>query len=524
MRPLLIFACFLAMFLFAPAAAALAALVPADPEFSAEMDAYIEAKKLEFLNRIDASGQVVTDAVEMAAWCRAVMWWKMANPDGEQRLTLAKLIHLRTLEVHCGQRMRRAPPLPSEQQSPPQTFFILEEERAILDVNAGETESENNGFRQAHEDYLRWHPEEFETAESEDDYANKRLHWWWILGEGARLSALIENPVGVTGPGMELSEEERDFIAAEDAEQARARAEWRAAHPDAVEVDKPTGPPEGYIYGEWRGGLVRDPDYVPRPDSGSDPVEPVNPEQWRQVRQPILVGDNDDVGSGSRRREQATSAATGLLRNALGLGGGNSRNRRRDTGPQEIRCRLNRRDLVSFDNQAGDTSISMLGQRGGDQLTVYVGVDDSPGSGTFQAAMLQNQFGQLLAPSDVQICDLYGEWRLSVSWTRTSYRNGRQTSRETGGWTETGLFGVPGLGGESGDPPAGLWSQLGFDNASHGARQVALTFDLSEAQLWQDGAVLLVHVTRPNDDPVMTTPFAMMLEETANGLELAQGP
>lgn len=520
MRPLLIFVCFLMVFLFAPSAAA----VPPDPQFSAEMDTYIEAKKLEFLNQIDARGQVVTEADEMAAWCRAVMWWKMANPDGEQRLTLAKLTHLRTLEVHCGQRMRRAPPLPSEPQTPPQTFFILEDQPAILDVNAGETETANNGFRQAHEDYLRWHPEEFETGDSEDDYVNKRLHWWWILGEGARLGALVENPVGVTGPGIDLSEEERDFGAAEYVEESRARAEWRATHPDAVEVDKPTGPPEGYIYDDWRGGLVRDPDYVPRPDLGSDPVEPVNPEQWRQIRQPILVGDNDDVGSGARRREQATGAATGLLRGALGLRGGGSRNRGRDRGPEVSRCRFNSRDMISVANAAGDTALDVLGQRRNDQITIFADIDQSPDSGTFQAVMLQNQHGQLLAPSDVRICDLYGEWRLSVSWTRTTYRNGRQTSRETGGWSETGLFGIPGLGGERGETPVGLWGQLGFSSASHGARQVAMTFDLSEAQLQLDGAILLVHVTRPGDDPVMTTPFALMLDETANGLELAQGP
>jgi hypothetical protein len=36
--------------------------------------------------------------------------------------------------------------------------------------------------------------------------------------------------------------------------------------------------------------------------------------------------------------------------------------------------------------------------------------------------------------------------------------------------------------------------------------------------------VLVVHVTRPGDDPVMTTPFSLMLEEMDDGMALAVAP
>ena len=54
--------------------------------------------------------------------------------------------------------------------------------------------------------------------------------------------------------------------------------------------------------------------------------------------------------------------------------------------------------------------------------------------------------------------------------------------------------------------------------------RVMLTFPVSADQLARDGAVLLVHVTRPDDDPVTTTPFSLMLEETPQGLILARCP
>lgn len=509
--------------------------VPPDPEFTASMDAYIEAKRLEFLDRIAAQGRVPTEAEIENAWCRAVNWWKMANPDGEQKLTLDGLIRLRQLEVECGLRMRRALPLPDEPQRPVRTLFEPPDGAGDpVDTNKG-GEDDMDGTRQAHEDYIRWHPDEYRDATNEQDYIEEGLDRWWIIGEGAELWKLIENPVGVSGGGAELSGEEHRYNGARAAEADRLRQEFRAANPDAPAAPPPrppgpppgyvedewrggyvpAGPPPGYVEDEWRGGYIPGPNWNPAAEPAPDSWDRL--QNWYRLREPVEVGSNDDVGTGARRRGQVAGAAEGVLRNALGLGGGSRRGR--DDGPRVSRCRVRDRDMTEFANASGDTRLDLLGRCDRNEVTIFANINDAPDSGTFQAAVLQDQYGRVMQPSDVRICDLYGEWRLTVSWIRTTYRNGRQTSQESGGWSETGLFSV----GEDGEA-TGLWRQLGFSGASHGANEIAITFDLPPDALRQNGAVLILHTTRPGEDPVMTTPFALMLEEVGERMELATGP
>ena len=436
---------------------------PPDPAFSQETEDYITAKKDEFLARIIAAGQIPSPQQEGDAWCRAAMWWKMSNPGGEARLTLDGLSKLRRLEVMCGQRMRRAPILPDEPQSPPATRVNLPAEDPV--TNDRDVLDDNDGTRQALEDFMRWHPDEFQTGESEADYVARRLLWWDVLGPGARLAGAIAQPVGVSGGGMDLSGEEHVYNAARAAEEERLRREWRAAHPGEPippepAIQGPASPPPGFTVDPYRGGLVplpppgyvREPwrgNLVPDPDSGS--LTPVDLARWQSARQPIEVGPNDEIGSGARQRDQLTGAAAGLVGGLLGVSGG--RRSSRDSGPRLTRCRLNARDMAHFQSGGGDVGLDALARRDGNRLTVFADVAQSPDTGTFQAVALQNQFGQILSASNVQICELYGEWRLSVSWTSTSYLNGRQTGQQSGGWTDSGLFGLPGS-------PSGPWPAM----------------------------------------------------------------
>lgn len=283
-------------------------------------------------------------------------------------------------------------------------------------------------------------------------------------------------------------------------------------------------PPPGWAIDPYRGGLRRLPPegwrrepyegtLTPDPDAGS--VDPLAPARWNQARQPIEIGTNDEVGSGARRRDQAIGAAAGLLSGVLG-GGGGGRDRE---GPQLRRCRVDRNDMARFESNG--VTLGVAARREGDVITVYAEVLSSPDSGTFQAIALDNQFGQMRAPDDVGVCDLYGEWRLSVSWSRTTYRDGAIVARNSGGSSQAGGFTLPGLGA-NGD--RGLWRQLGFSNASHGARRIVASFRASSAQVLGDGAVLIVHVTRPGQDPVDTAPFSLMLHETQQGFEFHRCP
>ena len=80
--------------------------------------------------------------------------------------------------------------------------------------------------------------------------------------------------------------------------------------------------------------------------------------------------------------------------------------------------------------------------------------------------------------------------------------------------SRSGSFDLPGMV-SSDTAPAGLWRQLGFSNASHGARQVALSYPVAKG-----GAPtrLSIHVTRPEQDPVVTQPFELLMREGPEGL------
>ena len=68
-----------------------AAAVP-DQAFSEQHFKYVEAKRLEYLARIVAKAHTPTAAQSTQATCWAIMWWKMANPGGEAKLTYAALV------------------------------------------------------------------------------------------------------------------------------------------------------------------------------------------------------------------------------------------------------------------------------------------------------------------------------------------------------------------------------------------------------------------------------------------------
>jgi hypothetical protein len=118
---------------------------------------------------------------------------------------------------------------------------------------------------------------------------------------------------------------------------------------------------------------------------------------------------------------------------------------------------------------------------------------------------------------------MWGEWSLTVSWTRTEYVNGQMVSQTSGGYSRNGSFDLPGMVSSDG-APQGLWRQLGFSNASHGARGVALTYHLPKAALADGPVTLLVHVTRPSLNPVTTQPFVLLMSEGAKGISFAQAP
>lgn len=270
------------------------------------------------------------------------------------------------------------------------------------------------------------------------------------------------------------------------------------------------------------------PPAIAHPDS-STPVRVSNPGGKedcppKEGRKAIAVGPNGKVGSGARLRSKAASTALGIAGGLLGGGGSPLGGGGKGEGPPMVNCRIKDSELTVFRDPETGTALKVGAKRAKDTLVVFAKIDRSADNGTFQTAFLQKPDGAVLAPTSVGICDLWGEWKLTVSWTRDTYVDNQLVKHEQGGWSEGGRFALPGFASTA-ERPDGLWRRLGFSNASHGARMVALQYPVGAAELAASPLDLVVHVTRPSQEPVMTVPFAMTLAEGPQGFGLTEaGP
>ncbi|HYE45060.1 MAG TPA: hypothetical protein VEA44_04720 [Caulobacter sp.] len=228
-------------------------------------------------------------------------------------------------------------------------------------------------------------------------------------------------------------------------------------------------------------------------------------------RKPIVVGPNNKVGSGAQLQKKLGGMLVGGLLGAAGVGGGGGGG----GGPQLYKCRIKDGEMTVFTHPSG-LALKVGAKRGkGDTVNIFADIAKSPDKGTFQAAFLEKpDGGQVQAPSDAGPCDLWGEWELTVSWTKTTYVDGQVVSQESGGWSEGGLFSIPGTLSKV-DAPSGMWKQMGFSSASHGARRAFMTFAVPPGG---GPLTFVVHITQPKGDPVTTVPFVMTMAETAPGV------
>ncbi|MDB5472374.1 MAG: hypothetical protein JWR84_3934 [Caulobacter sp.] len=238
----------------------------------------------------------------------------------------------------------------------------------------------------------------------------------------------------------------------------------------------------------------------------------------KQGRKPITVGSNGKVGSGAKLAKDLGKQAIGMLGGALGLGGGGGGGGDSD-GPPLYKCRIKDSEMTVFDDPATGVSLKVGAKRGkGDVVNLFANIAKSPDQGTFQTAFLEKpngpNAGQVQAPFDVGPCDLWGEWKLTVSWTKDTYVDGQHVDHQEGGWSETGKFVIPGMLSKE-SAPTGMWRQMGFSSASHGAREAFMAFHVPPGG---GPLTFVVHVTRPGGDPVTTAPFVMTMTETAPGV------
>ncbi|MFA6984680.1 MAG: hypothetical protein WC213_00545 [Arenimonas sp.] len=232
------------------------------------------------------------------------------------------------------------------------------------------------------------------------------------------------------------------------------------------------------------------------------------------LRKPIQVGPNAKVGSGARAKAKAKSTALNLVGGLLGGGGNRGGGGGGNDGPRLAKCKIKDSEMTVFTDPETGIALKVGAKRDKNGLVVFSEVDKSSDNGTFQAAVLENANGDVMAPQDVDICELWGEWKLTVSWTKTTYVDNQVVKQESGGWQKTGLFTLPGSM-ESGD---GIWQRLGFSNASHGARMVAMRYRLPPPETGDGPLSTVIHVTRPGRDPVDTVPFGLNFDEGPDGI------
>lgn len=214
--------------------------------------------------------------------------------------------------------------------------------------------------------------------------------------------------------------------------------------------------------------------------------------------------------------ETVGAVAQGLVGGLLGgfLGGGSRRES--ETPSLPLRPPYPEQPLTSRD---GRTKINLSGAADPDSVQFTVGVQESPGNGAPHLIVLQDGKGNVLQPSDItvyEIWEVWAGWRVTVSWTKSYYQDGRLVRQERGGWTASwteylGRFKNPA------DIPA-IWRDFG-GKPFEGIRGVIADFKFPEGQTFNPAEWNLVaHVTTMEGNMIVTRPFVASMTAGEKGI------
>lgn len=230
---------------------------------------------------------------------------------------------------------------------------------------------------------------------------------------------------------------------------------------------------------------------------------------------PINVGANNDVGSDAdfkeKAKKQVIGAAAGALASLVGLGGGGGDSGA--NGPPTYKDPVKKRDKTKVQSKKPKRRINVGAGFTPGGLIVSSEIDNAPGKGTFQTIFLQNPRGWRLMPISLYMYEIWGSWKLNVSWTKDTYVDGEHVAHEEGGWTESWTELI--AQGEQTNyvevQEAPLWEQLGFNTAVSGAKSLGTLFPVTREMLEHEAFDLFIHVTDPDKDPVTTIPYHFQL-------------
>lgn len=233
----------------------------------------------------------------------------------------------------------------------------------------------------------------------------------------------------------------------------------------------------------------------------------------------INVGPNAEVGSSANFKEKAKKKAAGLATKAitglLGIGGSGGKS----SGPGTYKDPVKNKYKIKVKSKKPRREIRVGAVFTPEGLLVSTNIKKAPGKGTFQTVYIENQRGWRLYPIALFMYEIWQDWKLSVSWTRDTYVDGNLVKHEQGGWTESWRELI--AKGEEliyalvQDTP--IWEQLGFNTAVSGVRSLGTLFPVSPQMLANEPINLVVHVTTPKTNPVMTVPTIFQLSLDQRG-------
>lgn len=287
----------------------------------------------------------------------------------------------------------------------------------------------------------------------------------------------------------------------------------------------------GFDYGPGRDWPLQEFDPT-RPGPLVSVTEPVSP--WRdgicataQAAVPMDAGPRQNWAA-----KKATALISGMLGGFLGGGGGGGSEPAR---PGTVDNPLEKLPRQQFSAMADEMDLELAGQLTEQGLLINTHIDDAPGKPTFHTIYIERRDCQRAWPNRYLVYELWLEWSLSVSWTRTEtqYRNGDQVSQRktSGGFNKAGDLlldkGAIGLNrpgnlddyqqGVLANAPPPIWQSLGFNGPEAGIRELGSQFNNVNAQHLAEETVAIVHIARPAGERYTTEAIAFRLQPQSNG-------
>ena len=266
------------------------------------------------------------------------------------------------------------------------------------------------------------------------------------------------------------------------------------------------------------------------PDLSSLPPQRCDPPL---IAHSMKIGKKDHV---AKLGGLAQGLALGAASKALGsLTGGAVKLGGKDKAKPELyKDPIRKKHKLKIEHPERKLRLRVGGQAYEDGLLFSTRLDKAEDKGTFHAVYLERENCERIWPHAYWAYELWGKWKLTVSWTRTTetYQDGNLIDRDfdSGGfsteWTEllasdSGMIDLnPGsqhhlnryqrlVSEELGDP---VWRQLGFGAPTSGVRSLGTPFKLTPEQIaaFNRGEMrLVVHVTRDADGLFQTVSLPM---------------